>query len=114
MLRRTIITGANRGIGFAIAENLAAKPGNELILACRDVEKTQKVKDHFLEKFPDCRIEVEELDLLKPETISRFSEKMAKNAQKIDSLINNAGIACNMAEKDLYVAKAVMQTVILS
>ena len=36
-LKTVVITGANKGVGFGILENLAQKP-YRLVMACRNVE----------------------------------------------------------------------------
>lgn len=35
MIRKVIVTGANKGIGFGIVENLASKAGWHIIMAVR-------------------------------------------------------------------------------
>jgi NAD(P)-dependent dehydrogenase (short-subunit alcohol dehydrogenase family) len=58
-LRTTIITGANKGIGLAVADNLAGKEGWSLILACRNIERAEQARRKLLEKHPRASIEVE-------------------------------------------------------
>ncbi|MEO1249905.1 MAG: SDR family NAD(P)-dependent oxidoreductase, partial [Pseudomonadota bacterium] len=40
-MRRALVTGGNRGIGFAIAESLVAK-GYEVLIGSRDLEAGEK------------------------------------------------------------------------
>ena len=37
MLKSVIVTGSNKGIGYGIVNNLAAKGGWKIIMACRNV-----------------------------------------------------------------------------
>lgn len=43
-LRNIIVTGSNKGIGFGVVENLAAKQGWNIIMACRSVERADEAK----------------------------------------------------------------------
>jgi len=75
---RAVVTGATRGIGFAIAERLI-KDGIEVIA-------TGTKKDA---KYPDGAI-YRSVDFLNDESVNSFIAFLKK--QRIDILINNAGI----------------------
>ena len=96
MLQRILITGANRGIGYGIAENLAAKGGYQLILACRDTQKSAKVKQYLNDTFPQSKIHTVKLDLRDNRSIEDLVSEMKAKGDNIDVLINNAGVACAM------------------
>ena len=61
--KRVIITGANSGLGKESAIALA-KLGAEIVLAVRDTNKGQSVKNQILNQTPSAVIEVAELDLM--------------------------------------------------
>ena len=75
---RAVVTGATRGIGFAIAERLL-KDGFEVIAT--GTKKTAK--------YPDGAV-YHSVDFLNDESINHFVSFI--RAQEIDILINNAGI----------------------
>ena len=52
-----IITGANSGIGYFTALNLA-KMSYTVIMVCRNEEKAVKSKSNILKKVPDANIDV--------------------------------------------------------
>ncbi|NMB97862.1 MAG: SDR family oxidoreductase [Clostridiaceae bacterium] len=85
-----IVTGASRGIGRIISENLAQN-GVNLALNSRSLEQLEKIK----EEFKDFGIDVLPCpaDLAEPEECVGIIKKAAGHFGKIDILINNAGIA---------------------
>ena len=87
--KRVIITGANSGLGKESAIALA-KLGAEIVLAVRDVNKGQSVKNQILNQTPSAVIEVAELDLMDLDSVRKFAAN--QSTKPIDVLLNNAGI----------------------
>lgn len=87
--RVSIVTGASQGIGEAIAKELA-KEGAEVILVDIQQEKLEEVAKSICagggKAFP-CHADVSRLD-----EATRVVESVLEKHQKIDHLINNAGI----------------------
>jgi len=82
-----LITGANRGIGLALAEAFAGR-GDRVIATVRrpdDLEELAAV----MARFPDA-IEVHRLEVTDPASIASLAERLA--GRPIDVLINNAGV----------------------
>jgi len=80
-----IVTGGNTGIGLETTKALAAA-GATVIVPARDIEKA-KVN---LAGIP--KVEIEPMDLTRPETIDAFAEKFLFSGRPLHILINNAGI----------------------
>ena len=78
-----IVTGANNGIGFHTARELAAH-GADVVLACRNVTAGEAAAA----KMPG-RTRVEKLDLASQASIADFA---ARWEGRLDLLINNAGV----------------------
>lgn len=89
--RIAIITGANTGLGFETALELAKKDIT-VIMACRDLDKASKAKNEILSQVPVATVEVMELDLSKLSSVSAFADAYLKKYTTLDLLINNAGI----------------------
>ena len=89
--RTAIVTGANSGIGFETARMLALR-GAEVVLACRNLDKAEAAKARILGEQPQARVEVAELDLSDLDSVARFAERFVKEHQRLDLLINNAGV----------------------
>ena len=85
-----LITGATSGIGRALAFQLAAK-NVHLILAARRMNELKLVQEECLQKGADCSILF--IDLSLANNIPAFASDVLNLTQKIDVLINNAGIS---------------------
>lgn len=78
-----LVTGANRGIGKAITETLLKSGVQKVYAAVREVESAQSLIDAHGDK-----IVAVELDLTKPDTIT----KAAETASDVSLVVNNAGV----------------------
>ncbi len=86
MSKTAIITGANKGIGLAVAKNLISK-NYQVILACRDTLKGKKAQEFLGENAKFLK-----LDLSRPSSISQFVKQINLDYSEIDVLYNNAGL----------------------
>ncbi len=99
-----IITGANRGIGRAMAEALAGQ-GNTIIMACRNAAQARDAASAIAAAIIDpmtansgtgrgCVIEVMELDLASFDSIRKFAGEIENRKIRPHVLVNNAGVLC--------------------
>lgn len=86
-----VVTGANSGIGYVTALNLAQK-GARVILACRSQERADAALAKINTSAPRAKVEVRLLDLASLASITNFAEELSATEDSIDLLINNAGI----------------------
>ena len=86
MSKTAIITGANKGIGLAVAKDLITK-NYQVILACRDTAKGK-----MAEEFLGSNAIFLELDLSKPSSINQFVNQINSDYSELDFLYNNAGL----------------------
>ena len=93
-----LITGANRGIGKETTRALAKK-GATIIMACRHLEKAESVGEMIQIESKNPHIEVMRLDLTSLESIRNFTREFKARYQKLDVLINNAGVFCMRREE---------------
>ena len=91
--RRVLITGANSGIGFETALELARK-GAELILPARTQAKAEDAVSRIFQQAPQARLYPEILDLAEQASIHSFANRVIERfpGQSLDLLINNAGV----------------------
>ena len=89
--KTVIITGANTGIGYETGIDLA-KRGARVILACRDINKAVKAAEEIRQKSCNGNVITEYLDLASLDSVKKFATKMNEQEERIDILINNAGI----------------------
>ena len=89
--KKIIVTGGARGIGFASSEALASK-GAELVLAVRNMARGEEAMTRIIEKHPGSRVTVMHLDLGDLASVKQFAEEFASSNERLDILINNAGV----------------------
>jgi len=86
-----IITGGSSGIGLATARELA-KRGATIILAVRHAERGKKALEMLLDYCPELNVIIKLVDLTDFVSIREFVNQLNLEYEKIDVLINNAGI----------------------
>ena len=84
--RTAVITGANTGLGLETAKALAAK-GARVVLAVRNAAKGAQAAAAIAGD-----VEVQELDLTSLAAIQTAAEALKSRFDRIDLLINNAGV----------------------
>ncbi len=89
MNRVAVITGANRGIGFAIARDLADR-GLVVIMTCRDEMKGKKALKEL--ENDNRKISFYPMDVTNVESIYMLENFLRTQYAVLDVLINNAGI----------------------
>ncbi|GKB50048.1 short-chain dehydrogenase TIC 32, chloroplastic-like protein [Tanacetum coccineum] len=86
-----IVTGATSGIGLETARVLALR-GVHVVIAVRNVEAGNKVKEGIVEKIPNAKIDVMELDISSLESVRKFVSQYCAKGLPLNILILNAGI----------------------
>lgn len=85
------ITGANSGLGQETARAMATK-GAHVVMAGRDQDKLDAAVAAIFETVPDARLDTITLDLGSLESIRAGTSRARQRFDKIDILINNAGV----------------------
>mmetsp|Transcript_17272 Transcript_17272/g.44247 ORF Transcript_17272/g.44247 Transcript_17272/m.44247 type:complete len:109 (+) Transcript_17272:47-373(+) len=87
----SVVTGANKGVGFAIATQLLAS-GMDVLIGCRSVELGEAAASRL---GASCRFA--QLDISDSSSIANFVEAVSG---PVDVLVNNAGIAFKKRRPD--------------
>ena len=83
-----VVTGANSGIGYVTARELA-RHGAAVTLACRNADKAEAARAAIIAEVPRGSVEVGALDLSRLESVRDFA---ARWDGPLDLLVNNAGV----------------------
>lgn len=96
-----IVTGASRGIGFAIAEELAQR-GHRLALLARDAERLQEAARRLPSSTPAVR--TFPCDVQDAAAVQAGFREILAWGQRVDVLVNNAGMGVFAAVHKLSAA----------
>ncbi|OFZ06590.1 MAG: short-chain dehydrogenase, partial [Bacteroidetes bacterium RIFOXYB12_FULL_41_6] len=89
-----IVTGATSGLGKEATKILAQKHAT-VIMAVRNTKKAEALAQAIKQQQPNAQIDNREMDLSSLESVKLFANGVLKNYDRLDVLINNAGImAC--------------------
>jgi len=91
--RQALVTGANKGIGLAIAKGLA-EAGMTVWLGARDRARGEAAM--FLLSQQGLDVRLLELDVTSEDSVQRAVATLASEVEALDVLINNAGVAIDM------------------
>lgn len=85
-----IITGASKGIGFAIAE-IFASYGHTLFLCARNEAELNATAQNLQKKYPKANVNTQVCDVTDAHQRKIFAVWVLRQAKSIDVLVNNAG-----------------------
>jgi NAD(P)-dependent dehydrogenase (short-subunit alcohol dehydrogenase family) len=91
--KTAIVTGGNTGIGLETVKTLV-KAGARVIVPARDVEKAKTNLQGI------AHVEIEELDLIDPDSVDAFTQKFLASGRPLHLLINNAGVMFSPLRRD--------------
>src|ERR1700737_331945 len=106
--RIALVTGANKGIGFEVARQLA-REGFRVFLGARD-EKAGEAAAEKLRSEAKFAVTALKIDISKPDSIQRAAEEFGKQSDRLDALINNAGILLDDDKDALTITPEIFET----
>ena len=86
-----LITGANSGLGFYAAKQLAYR-GGHILMACRNLKTAEIAKKDILKDVPQAKLTIVPFDQSSFQSIDYFVNLIKAEHPKIDILLLNAGI----------------------
>ena len=89
--KTVVITGCNTGIGKITALDLSRR-GAKVVMLCRDTNKAKIAAEEIMTQTQG-EVTVESCNLASLKSISDCVDRLNKSLEKIDILINNAGVA---------------------
>ena len=85
-----VITGASGSIGSEVVKALAFQ-GKPVVMACRNLEKGETVRERILQAVPDAVLELMEVDMASLASVCRFADALKERWTALGGLFNNAG-----------------------
>ena len=87
-----VITGANTGLGYISAREMAKLNAKHIILACRSEQRGTDAVNQIKKEYKVDNIEFMQLDLNDLSSVKTFADSFNAKYEKLDILLNNAGI----------------------
>ena len=89
--RIVVVTGANSGLGYETSRAFAGR-GAQVFMACRTAAKAEDARRRIVAEHAAASVELMTLDLASLASVRRFADELVKRTQKLDLLVNNAGV----------------------
>ncbi|MGB3673662.1 MAG: SDR family NAD(P)-dependent oxidoreductase [Candidatus Nanopelagicales bacterium] len=89
--KTAMVTGANSGIGKAIAAGLAAL-GARVLLTVRNRERGERARDELAATHPGAELSVEVCDIADLPAVREFGTDLTARLPRLDVLVHNAGV----------------------
>ncbi len=90
-MKNALITGATKGIGFAIAK-VFAENGINLAICSRNKQDLSSVKEALLHINPNIKVFVSVADCSVKQDVRRFAAEAEQELQSVQIIVNNAGL----------------------
>src|SRR5438034_10530141 len=116
--RIALVTGANKGIGFEVVRQLA-REGFRVFLGARNEKAGQEAAEKLdgeanQEALAEGRTGVSvtfvKIDISEPESIRRAAEEFSRKSDRLDTLVNNAGILLDDDKDVLTITPEIFET----
>lgn len=91
MNKRAVVTGATKGLGLAIAHQLAAA-GYDVFIGGRNLPELESTVAALNQQYPGTRASYAQADLSNKAEVFSFAQSVLAEGQVVDVLVNNAGI----------------------
>jgi NAD(P)-dependent dehydrogenase (short-subunit alcohol dehydrogenase family) len=104
--KTALVTGANKGIGFEVARELA-RLGRQVFLGARNAEAGRAAAEKLS---GEGNITFIEIDISNPDSIKRATEEVGRQTDRLDVLVNNAGILLDEDKGALTITREIFET----
>ena len=111
-----LVTGANKGIGFEVARHLA-REGFRVFLGARNQEAGRAAAEKLNQETRnagkskgDGTVTFLRIDIVDPKSIRAGAEEFSKQSDRLDALVNNAGILLDHDKDILTTTPEILET----
>ncbi|HEY9631124.1 MAG TPA: SDR family oxidoreductase [Coleofasciculaceae cyanobacterium] len=88
--RVAVITGSHKGLGYAIARQLAQHEGTQVVLTSRKPQDGLTAQQRLSEE--NLSVDFHPLDVTSDESVQQFTAWLQQTYGRVDILVNNAGV----------------------
>src|SRR4051812_3548230 len=103
--KTALVTGANKGIGFEVARELA-RMGLRIFLGARNIEAGRAAAEKLQ---ADGDVAFLQIDVSDADSIRRAADELAGHADRLDVLVNNAGVLLDEDKEALKISPEIFE-----
>ena len=103
--KTALVTGANKGIGFEVTRELA-RMGLRVFLGARNIQAGRAAAEKLQ---PDGEVAFLEIDVSDVDSIRRAADELAGQTDRLDVLVNNAGVLADEDKDALTVTPEIFE-----
>ena len=111
--RIALVTGANKGIGFEVVRQLV-REGFRVFLGARNEKAgeaaAEKLRAEAGRAIDKANVAFIKIDISSPESIKSAAEEFSKQSDRLDALVNNAGILLDDDKDILTITPEIFET----
>jgi len=105
-----VVTGSNKGLGYAIARKLAQQKAIKVILTSRKEEDGIAAQERLAKE--DIQVDYHPLDVTSDSSIHEFTKWLQEKYGKVDILVNNAGVNPTMQPEEASLLTVHIETLL--
>jgi len=98
--RHVVVTGGNRGIGYALVRSLI-KRGDHVTFTARSRQRGTAALSRLSDEHPYGQVKLEICDVTSAESIRDFAQNLLAQDRSLDALVHNAGVLRPPAARQL-------------
>lgn len=105
-----VITGSHKGLGYAIARQLAQKEDIQVVLTSRNQQDGLAAQQRLSNE--NLQVDYHPLDVTSEESVQNFTTWLQQSYGKVDILVNNAGVNPTMQAEEASLLTVQLETML--
>lgn len=110
MVKVAVVTGSHKGLGYAIACQLAQREDTQVVLTSRNQQDGLAAQQRLSDE--NLQVDYHPLDVTSDESVQQFTTWLQQAYGRVDILINNAGINSTMQSEEASLLTVQLETML--
>jgi NAD(P)-dependent dehydrogenase (short-subunit alcohol dehydrogenase family) len=105
-----VITGSHKGLGYAIARNLAQKEDIQVVITSRNPQDSIAAQKRLSDE--GHQVDAHPLDVTSDDSVKEFAAWLQQTYGRVDILVNNAGVNPTMQQEEASLLTVDIETML--